>query len=395
MKRLGFVTPWYGENIPGGAEMELRGLVKHLHGAGIDVEILTTCVKQFTSDWNVNYYKEGADNVNGIRVIRFPVRKRDVVAFDAVNYKLMNNMPISEEEEEIYVREMINSPALYKYMDEHKMEYSLYVFIPYMFGTTFWGAQVCPEKSVLIPCLHDESYAYMQCFKNIFQKVGGMIFHAKPESELANSIYDLSAVPNAILGEGVYTEIMSDAHSFRNKFKIDSPFILYAGRKDKGKNVDTLVKYFGEYKRRNSSGLKLVLIGGGKIDIPKEYKHEIIDLGFVDLQDKYDACAAAEFLCQPSKNESFSLVIMESWLCSRPVLVHEDCAVTKNFAIESKGGLYFKDYYDFEGCLNFYLEHKDIATEMGKNGRAYVIENFAWDVIVDKYTKFFEQCEKN
>ena len=67
MKRLGFVTPWYGENIPGGAEMELRGLVKHLHGAGIDVEILTTCVKQFTSDWNVNYYKEGADNVNGIR----------------------------------------------------------------------------------------------------------------------------------------------------------------------------------------------------------------------------------------------------------------------------------------------------------------------------------------
>ena len=155
------------------------------------------------------------------------------------------------------------------------------------------------------------------------------------------------------------------------------------------------MKYFGEYKRRNSSGLKLVLIGGGKIDIPKEYKHEIIDLGFVDLQDKYDACAAAEFLCQPSKNESFSLVIMESWLCSRPVLVHEDCAVTKNFAIESKGGLYFKDYYDFEGCLNFYLEHKDIATEMGKNGRAYVIENFAWDVIVDKYTKFFEQCEKN
>lgn len=26
MKKLGFVIPWFGEKIPGGAEMELRGL---------------------------------------------------------------------------------------------------------------------------------------------------------------------------------------------------------------------------------------------------------------------------------------------------------------------------------------------------------------------------------
>ena len=393
MKKLGFVTPWYGENIPGGAEMELRGLVSHLQEAGIELEILTTCVKQFTSDWNVNYYKEGIDIVNGVRVIRFPVRKRDVVSFDAVNYKLMNNMPVTAEEEKIYQQEMVNSPRLYKYLEENKEKYGLYIFIPYMFGTTFYGAQVCPEKTVLIPCLHDESYAYMNCFKEVYSKISGMIFHAKPESELANRVYDLSNVNNGILGEGVYTDISSDAQRFRDKFKINSPFILYAGRKDKGKNVDTLIKYFCEYKQRKQSDLKLVLIGGGEIDIPKENKHEIIDYGFVDLQDKYDACAAAEFLCQPSKNESFSLVIMESWLCSRPVLVHEECAVTRNFAIESRGGLYFKDYFDFEGCLNFYLEHKDKAKLMGQNGREYVLNNFAWDIIVDKYTKFFEACE--
>ena len=50
------------------------------------------------------------------------------------------------------------------------------------------------------------------------------------------------------------------------------------------------------------------------------YTH-LIDLGFVPIQDKYDAYAAAELLCQPSKHESFSYVIMESWLCERPVLV--------------------------------------------------------------------------
>ena len=31
-------------------------------------------------------------------------------------------------------------------------------------------------------------------------------------------------------------------------------------------------------------------------------------------QDKYNGQAAAQFLCQPSRNESISLVILESWL---------------------------------------------------------------------------------
>ena len=59
MKKLGFVTPWYGKNIPGGAEMELRGLVTHLHQAGVELEVLATCVEKFASDWNRNFYREG------------------------------------------------------------------------------------------------------------------------------------------------------------------------------------------------------------------------------------------------------------------------------------------------------------------------------------------------
>lgn len=95
---------------------------------------------------------------------------------------------------------------------------------------------------------------------------------------------------------------------------------MYAGRKDKGKNIDTLVQYFKRYKQNEQDNLKLVLIGGGELEIPTEIKNDVYDLGFVDLQDKYDAYGAAALLCQPSKNESFSFVIMESWLCRRPVL---------------------------------------------------------------------------
>ena len=95
MKKIGFVIPWYSENIPGGAEMELRGLTTHLHESGVEVEILTTCVKEFSADWNRNHFKKGIEKVHGFTLRRFKVRKGDTAAFDAVNYKIMNGLPLT------------------------------------------------------------------------------------------------------------------------------------------------------------------------------------------------------------------------------------------------------------------------------------------------------------
>ena len=394
MKKIGFVIPWYGENIPGGAEMELRETAGHLHAAGISVEILATTAKEFSSDWNVDYYKPGMDTVNGIPVRRFRVKKRDAGAFDAVNAKLMKGMDVSVAEEEVFVSNMINSTELYEYIAKNSSEYSFFVYIPYMFGTTYYGISACPEKSVMIPCFHDEAYARMSLFKELFKNVRGMIFNARPEMQLAERLYDTSDVEKILMGIGMDTGITSDPQRFRKKFGIDAPFILYAGRKDKGKNVDTLLKYFSEYRKRNGGSLRLVLIGGGNMDIPEDIAAYTDDLGFVDIQDKYDAQAAAAFLCQPSKNESFSLVIMESWLCGRPVLVHGGCEVTRNFVSESDGGLYFCDYFEFEACVEYFLKHRDTSDIMAENGKKYVEKNFSWDVIVTKYLDFFEKLEE-
>jgi glycosyltransferase involved in cell wall biosynthesis len=391
MKKIGFVTPWYGENIPGGAEAELRELVKHLLKDGIKLEILTTCVKKFLSDWSTNFHPAGHMVEDGIFIRRFPVRKRDTAAFNIVNYKLMHNTPVTTEEESIYAKEMINSPDLYRWLKEYSEDYSLFVFIPYMFGTTYYGSAINPKKSVLIPCLHDESYIYMQIFKKLFPSIKAMIFHSEPEMLLAKRVYDLSKVETVVLGGGINTDISSNSLNFITKYKVNVPFILYAGRKDIGKNTQLLLYYFTHYKRLNHNNLQLFLIGGGKIDIPRAIKNDVIDLGFIPIQDKYDAYSVATLLCQPSVNESFSLVIMESWLCGRPVLVHSDCAVTKDFVQKANGGLYFNTYREFEACINYILLHEDIASSMGEQGRNFVINNFSWDIAVGKYTKFFRK----
>jgi glycosyltransferase involved in cell wall biosynthesis len=382
--KIAFVIPWFGENIPGGAENECKAIAENLQKIGIEVEILTTCVKEFLSDWNTDYYHEGVFQENHILVRRFSVRKRDTVLFDSINYKLMQDQKISFEEEEIFIQEMINSDNLYSYILEHGTDYNFFLFIPYMFGTTYYGSQIHPEKSVLIPCLHDESYARMTIYKKMFEKVKGIIFLSDPEKKIATTLFNLKN-EQFVLGGGIDPNISYDGTRFKEKYQINDDFILYAGRRESGKNVSLLIDYFCRYKNKNLSQLKLILIGSGEVNIPSNYQSDIIDLGFVSCQDKYDAYAAATVLCQPSVNESFSIVIMESWLCETPVLVHADCAVTRDHCVKSNGGLFFRNYDEFEECINFYIDNPKIRTIMAENGKLYVNNNYSWDHIVHMY----------
>lgn len=388
MKKIAFVIPWYGKNISGGAETACKNIVKNLKKCNIEVEVLTTCVKDFSSDWNVNFYREGIDIIDEVIVRRFKVKKRNTKAFDKVNYKLINNLPLQKDDEDIFFDEMINSEELYSYIKVNRDNYHVFIFIPYMFGTTFFGIEACKFKSILIPCLHDENYAYMNKVKKMIESVNGVIFLSEEERKLAYSLYEIENKKNIVIGTGI-DDIPGDKMEFNKKYNINNPFILYAGRKDIGKNVDVLIKNFDKFINRNKEiDLDLVLIGGGKIEIPSNIKKRVHDLGFIDINDKINAYAAAMILCQPSENESFSIVIMESWISKRPVLVSGKCMVTKNFCKLSNGGLYFSNYLEFEECLKYLLRNPLVADKMGEQGRQFVINNFSWDVVIHKYEKF-------
>ena len=391
--KIAFVVPWFGEDITGGAETEARELAHHLADAGMEIEILTTCVKAFTTDWNINYHNAGCFRENGLMIRRFPVRTRDTAAFDAVNAKLIYGKKTGKEDERVFLEEMINSPRLTDYIREYREEYRLFIFIPYMFGTTYQGVQVCRDRAVMIPCFHEESYAHLPAFAREYSRIAGMVFNAAPEKTLAESLMDLSGVETVVMGIGMDTDIRGSAEYFRKKYGIEGDYLLYAGRKDKGKNVDTLLEYFARWKKRCPSDTKLVLIGGGEIGFPPSVRDDILDLGFVSTQDKYDACAGSLLLCQPSRHESFSLVIMESWLCGRPVLVSGQCDVTRNFVQESNGGLYFSDYPEFERCVEYIRSHPEEAAQMGRRGGEYVKAHFDWSRIVENYTAFFDRLD--
>jgi glycosyltransferase involved in cell wall biosynthesis len=381
---LAFVTPWYGRDIVGGAEAECRATARALRSRGVPVEILTTCALDHASPW-IDHHPEGVTEEDGFVVRRFKVRPRDPERYGRLQWRQNLGGTLTSFEEEDFVRESVNSNDLYAYLGAERERY-WYAFIPYCFGTTWEGALVAPERSLLIPCLHDEPFAHLKWTRRVLRAVRAVCYHVPAERALAEHLAGADAERFHLVGEGVDSPPSGDGERFRRAHKVSDPFILYAGRKAAEKNTPLLVEYFARYKLTHPpSLLKLVLIGSGGVRIPGRLSADILDLGFVSLQDKADAYAATLALCQPSLLESFSLVMMEAWLAGAPSLVHGRCAVTRDHCLASNGGLFFEDYFEFVEALELLARDAALRQRMGAAGRAYVLANYTWDRVTDNY----------
>jgi len=382
--KLALTVPRYGPTGAGGAEVHAKLLVEHLASAGHDIEVLTTCARDAVT-W-ANEFEPGRTAIDGIAVHRFPAsERRDPDVYRALQQRILQLDELSFDEEKRWISNGVNSEALYRHLQAVRGEFDAFLFIPYMFGTTYWGAQIVSDRSVLIPCLHDEPYAQMKIYKELFDNVKGVMFNTEPERELGVEMFDLPDYKIGVVGMGFEPAAEYDAERFRRTYKIKDPFILYSGRREHGKNTPLLVEYFRTYKRYNKNELRLVFLGSGPLDLQPVDRKYVVDLGYVPEQDKHDACAAALAFVQPSVNESLSIVIMESWLAGRPVVVHARCAVTSHHAKRSQGGLAFGTYFEFEEILNVLLEQRELGNRLAKNGRAYVLGELSWSSCLARF----------
>ena len=380
--RIGLVIPWYGENIPGGAEAACRALAGALQTAGAEVEVLTTTVREFASDWNRNFHAEGVAVEGGICVRRFRVRKRDTAAFDAVNRILARGLSPPISEQDIYLRENIRSPALCEFLDRHRSGY-IYLFMPYLFGTTVDGVQTAGERGVLIPCLHEEPQARMARLQSIFYQARGVVFLSEAERRLAFDLMRLDAAKTAVLGCPVELGWTADAERFRRR-AFAGEFLLYAGRTGAGKGFDLLVEYFARYLEQRPAALKLA-VAGGDFQAPAWLRPHLVSLGYVPQECLRDAMAASLAVVTPGVRESFSLVMMEAWLAGRPVIANAACPVTSGFCRLAGGGLYFASYPEFREILDELRANPGLAAQLGRQGREFVRANFEPGQVAARY----------
>lgn len=381
--RIAFVCPRFAEgDTVGGAETLLRNLAEHAASAGRKVSFLTTCARNHFT-WQ-NEVPAGQRRIGDLDVHFFPVdENRDVDAFLRVQEIISRKGHYTSADEMTWLCNSVNSSALCRYLRDHGSDYDRVVMGPYLFGLIYFAGRIHPDKTLLVPCLHDEGFAYVSEFQRMFQNVRGIMFNSEPERDLACRLYGLSDRQCAVVGMGMAPFDVS-ASAFAQRHGLSSPYIIYSGRREPAKGIPLLLDYMNVFRKRTGEDVKLVFTGTGMLEAPSEMMPHIFDAGFVSEQEKHEAMAGAIAFCHPSINESLSIVILESWIARTPALVHAKCEVTRYHCRRSNGGFWFMVYPEFEEELVTLLQHEDLRKAMGESGRAYVLREYAWPAIERK-----------
>ena len=379
-QRLAFVAPRFAEGgTVGGAETLLKALAERCAAAGRQVDFLTTCAtNHFT--WE-NTIAAGTREVNGMTVRFFPVNEdRDVSAFLQVQHRIDQRLPVSDADERTWIAHSVNSRALTDHLRAHGADYDRILFGPYLFGVTWFGSSVWPEKSMLVPCLHDEAFAYLGIMKEMFHRVRGFAFNTAPERDLAVRLYGIDPARSEVVGLGL-DPFEADPHAFAQRRGIAQPYVIYSGRRETLKGTPLLCAYLDTFRARTGRDVKIVFTGSGQIDAPESLRPHLLDAGFLPEQEKHEAMAGAVAFIHPSVNESLGIVLLESWLAGTPALVHAKGVVLRDQCRRAGGGLWFRNFPDFEAALALLLDRPGTRNALGAAGRRFVLDEYAWPAV--------------
>ena len=225
------------------------------------------------------------NKINGVLVRRFPVtgwdqRRRAELEF---HLNMLGALPMTDQL--VWLETGAHSNPLYQHIVEHANEFDALIVLPYAMPLSHYAAWSALERTVLIPCLHDEAYAYLQVTRLVMESVRGVMFNSLEERDLAVKTLGMQPQRYAVWGEGVRLAPVGDpiAHNAPRD-------LLYVGRLEQGKNVQLLCEYIQRYFDAGGE-IRLVVLGDGPLKPPL---HPAFDYrGFVSEKEKATACASA------------------------------------------------------------------------------------------------------
>ena len=390
MEKIAFVCQRYGLEVNGGSELYCREVAERL-AAFYEVTVYTTCAVDYTT-W-ANRYPAGEETINGVRVKRYPVKKeREQERFDRISRKVLGPEEHTDREEQKWIDEQgPYCPAAIKAIRKEHGEYRVVFFMTYLYYLTATGMPEGFENAVLIPTTHDEAPVYLRVFDRVFAAAKGLIWLTPEERAFARKRFPfIRETPEEItgIGEEIPEEKMATLPEIPEAIR-GMKYLVYAGRIDENKGCREMFEAFRAYKAENGGEMKLALMGKAVIPVPED--EDIIHLGFVSEETKLAVMRDAFALVLFSRYESLSMVVLESMLMGRPVLVTEKSEVLKGHCERSRAGLYFDNEAEFAACIRWLETHPGAYGQMRENGRKYVQENYSWETIIGKYRRMIGQ----
>lgn len=368
------MVPRYGRGVQGGAETLVRALAGRCALMGWPAEVATTCARDHVS-W-ADELPPGTSVEDGVTVHRFPVGPRDARRYDALHAAVLAGRAGYSDELE-WLSHSVWSPGLQAFLEDEDSP-DLRVLSPYLFGTTLWGAQAAPERSALLPCLHDEPYARLRTVARVLAAVRGCMFNSPGEERLARRLAPVR--DGGVVGMG-FDPPEGPAGSPPAALAERGPYVVYAGRLEQGKRVDVAVEHVARLAGERADAPVLALMGSGGYRPPPSARERVVELGYVSEEDKRAVYAGALALVNPSELESLSIVMMEAWREGTPALVAAGSEVMSDHVARSGGGLTFTDEDEFRAAVWRLLDDPAEREAMGARGRAYALEEYGWPAV--------------
>lgn len=189
-------------------------------------------------------------------------------------------------------------------------------------------------------------------------------------------------------------------------FADDDKVVLYVGRFDPRKGIETLVRAIGQSQFRHDPHLRLVIGGGsrpGQSDgMERERIEKIVaELGLTAItqfpgQLGPDTLplyyAAADVCVVPSHYEPFGLVTIEAMACGTPV-VGSDVGGLQFTIVPEKTGLLVPPQDDaaFAQAIDRILANPDWRYQLGQAARERAEMQFSWNGVASQLSKLYMQ----
>jgi D-inositol-3-phosphate glycosyltransferase len=180
----------------------------------------------------------------------------------------------------------------------------------------------------------------------------------------------------------------------RLNIKLEAKVILYVGRFDRRKGIETLVRAVGCNQVRQHPDLELIIVGGstpGRKDGKERERIEGIvnELGLTEIttfagriehMDLPDYYAAADVCVVPSHYEPFGLVAIEAMASGTPVIASRVGGLEFTVINELTGLLVPpQDKQAFAQAINRVLSYPAWSRQLEKEARKRVESKFSWD----------------
>lgn len=406
MIKAAIVVQRYGKDIVGGSETLARDVAERLNASGFDVTVFTTTARDYIT-WK-NEFKPGESILKGVIIKRFDsAAERDIQSFNKFSETLFKrktgeyaghdqhdqpdqtddtDAPVEQAEKEWIRMQGPYCPDLIAAIREQQDNFDVFLFFTYLYYTTIEGLKVIEKPVVLFPTAHDEAPIYLRFMKHVFKRPEALFFLSEAEM---NFVKELFAPPGAVELVRTGIEIRGDIEEilFRKNYLQFAPYILYAGRIEKGKGLEPVFEAYRQI--RENRPVEFVLMGKKLMDIPGMEGLKYV--GYVSEEEKLSAFKGALVSVQPSALESLSITTLESFSQKTPVLVNKDSRVLCEHIELSGGGAAYGNVQELVEQVYALYDQKKTAKAMGLKGYEYVKKYYSWDVVMEKIKKQLEK----